>query len=343
MMQNNIKWACLSCLCLVFFACQSKTRRKAHNIDHSINSHFERFDSDFYAFDTHDPQAGLDQLVLKYPEFTPLYFNKVVQFGNIQDSNLWMTIDLFFRDSNVINLYQKVEQKFNTTAHLEKDLTIGVRNVHAFFPELQVPKFYTHLSGFNQSLVVGSSFISVSLDDYMGTDFEYYEKAGIYKYQRQNMKEEKIVPDIITAWISTEFPQQDINASLIEDCIHRGKILYATASCLPYISDSLLIGYNTYQYEWASLNEGKIWHQFVGSEDIFRKDFITKNQYLNDGPFTKPISQNSPPRLGVYIGWKIIQSYMENHKDITLQQLMEETNYQAILDHSNYLPKIKTQ
>lgn len=342
MKRNNIKYLGLISLCLLFFACQSNTRRKAQNIDHSINCHFERFDLDFYAFDTQDPEAGIDQLVLKYPEFTPLYFNKVVQFGNIQDSTLWITIDLFFRDSNVINLYQKVEQKFNTIAHLEKDLTIGVRNVHAFFPELQVPQFYTHLSGFNQSLVVGSNFISVSLDDYMGTDFEYYEKAGIYKYQRQNMKEEKIVPDIITAWLTTEYPQQNINASLLDDCIHRGKILYATASCLPNINDSILIGYNTYQSKWASMNEGKIWHQFVGSEDIFKKDFITKNQYLNDGPFTKPISQKSPPRLGVYIGWKIVQSYMQSHPDISLQQLMEETNYQAVLDHSNYLPKIKS-
>ncbi|MGC3977958.1 MAG: hypothetical protein QM751_06835 [Paludibacteraceae bacterium] len=42
-------------------------------------------------------------------------------------------------------------------------------------------------------------------------------------------------------------------------------------------------------------------------------------QYLNDAPFTTPISQESPGRLGVYIGWRIVDSYMENNENISLE------------------------
>jgi len=60
--------------------------------------------------------------------------------------------------------------------------------------------------------------------------------------------------------------------------------------------------------------------------------------YLNDGPFTAEISQESPGRLGTWIGWRISQSYMEHNENATLQQLIENSDAQEILEKSFYRP-----
>jgi uncharacterized protein YjaZ len=62
------------------------------------------------------------------------------------------------------------------------------------------------------------------------------------------------------------------------------------------------------------------------------------NSYLNDGPFTAEISQESPGRLGLWVGWRIVDSYMTHNKDVTLIELMGESDAQKILEQSYYKP-----
>jgi hypothetical protein len=59
---------------------------------------------------------------------------------------------------------------------------------------------------------------------------------------------------------------------------------------------------------------------------------------MNDAPFTATISQESPGRLGTWVGWQIIKSYMDENTDVSLQQLMKTTDYQLILNKSGYQP-----
>ena len=61
-------------------------------------------------------------------------------------------------------------------------------------------------------------------------------------------------------------------------------------------------------------------------------------KYLNDAPFTAPVSQESPGRLGAWVGWQIVDAWMEKQKDISLSDLLKEHNYQKILNESGYQP-----
>jgi hypothetical protein len=73
-------------------------------------------------------------------------------------------------------------------------------------------------------------------------------------------------------------------------------------------------------------------------KDLFSSDSQLIHKYLNDAPFTAPISQDSPGRLGTWIGLQIIESYMQSHPEIDLPTLMRESNYQKILQNSGYRP-----
>jgi len=76
----------------------------------------------------------------------------------------------------------------------------------------------------------------------------------------------------------------------------------------------------------------------MDKRDIFKTENVVLTSYLNEGPFTAEISQDSPGRLGTWIGWRIAESYMENNRDVTLQQLMAEPDAQKILEESFYKP-----
>jgi hypothetical protein len=61
-------------------------------------------------------------------------------------------------------------------------------------------------------------------------------------------------------------------------------------------------------------------------------------KYIDEAPFTATVSQESPGRLGVWLGWQIVQSYMDKHPEVTLRALMLDNNYKQIFDKSGYQP-----
>ena len=63
--------------------------------------------------------------------------------------------------------------------------------------------------------------------------------------------------------------------------------------------------------------------------------------YIEETPFTKQFGNDSPGRLGIFLGWKLIQSYMKNNPEVTLPELMQISDYQKILNNSKFKPQVK--
>ena len=58
---------------------------------------------------------------------------------------------------------------------------------------------------------------------------------------------------------------------------------------------------------------------------------------INEGPTTKGLKE-SPSRLGDYIGYKIVEKYM-NETNKTLKEMLKMQNAKEILNKSSYKPK----
>jgi len=76
----------------------------------------------------------------------------------------------------------------------------------------------------------------------------------------------------------------------------------------------------------------------MDKRDLFKTESLVLTSYLNDGPFTSEVSQDSPGRLGIWLGWRIAESYMEHNENVSLQELMAEPDAQKILELSFYKP-----
>ncbi len=120
--------------------------------------------------------------------------------------------------------------------------------------------------------------------------------------------------------------------------IDEGKMLAYLDAVLPDVSDSVKIKYTANQLSWANNNEKDVWAFLVGNELLYETDYQMQTKLLQDGPFTAGFGNNSPPRLGAYIGWQIVLAYLNQNPDVSLQQMINETDSQKILQESRYKP-----
>jgi len=122
--------------------------------------------------------------------------------------------------------------------------------------------------------------------------------------------------------------------------LFEGKVKYFTKALLPEVPDSIIMGYTVAQLKWVSENEAEMWAHYAEKDMLYKEEPNAFMRYLNDGPFTSAdgVPQESAPAIGVWTGWKIVQSYMNNHPEVTLEGLMNENNFDKILKESKYKP-----
>ncbi|MDR3327874.1 MAG: hypothetical protein LBT04_07130 [Prevotellaceae bacterium] len=322
---------------LISIGCGKNKNRKVDLSGIDLDIKIARFDRDFFAVKDKDCQTGLPELFEKYPDFAPIYFGSIVQFGNNCDQ-ICEILPRFFSDTAVNHLYTDVLEKFKDISKIEKKLTNAFARGKYFFPKLPVPQCIIHLSGFNQSVLTGDNFISVSVDNYLGENYPAYARPDFYTYQRQNMKPEKIPSDYIHAWLSTEFEYDASKEQLLDEMIYRGKLVYLTSLLLQSEPEELIVGYTKEQWQWCKRYEKDMWGSLIESKHLFSNESTLRMKYLEEAPFTQPFTQKSPGRAGVYIGWRIVESYMENNPKVTPLELVQNTDAQQILEQSGYNP-----
>ena len=323
---------------LALAACAPE-KRKADTSDSNLEIKIGRFDQDFWAMKGQDLPAALAHVDSLYPDFLPIYLERVVQFGKKDDSLTVFTLQKFFADTAVIHLYGDALRAYQYIEPIEADLTQAFRRANYFFPDKTTPHFYMHVSGLNQSVVVGEGFLSLSIDNYLGESYPLYERVGIYNYLRQNMCPEKVVPDYVVAWLTSEFPFVPRTGELMEELLYRGKILYVASVLLPDVDESVLMGYTPEQWKWCQKHESEMWLTMIEGKHLFSHDSMLRVKYLNDAPFTSLFSQESPGRAGAYIGWQIIENYMKANPDVSPLDLLYSVNASYILQQSGYDPR----
>jgi hypothetical protein len=176
----------------------------------------------------------------------------------------------------------------------------------------------------------------ISLELYLGKDHRFYEFP---QYIKQNFEQSQILPDMVTSFGQTKIlPPTD--TSFLSQMIYAGKALYLKDLLLPEYSDADKMGYKPEQITWCQENEGYIWRYFIENKMLYDTDQKLIPRFINPAPFSKfylEIDNESPGRVGAWIGWKIVRSYMENN-EVSLAQLLK-TDAKEIFEKSKYKPK----
>lgn len=276
----------------------------------------------------------------KYGIFLQL-FSYVINTGKIDDPGFGDFLVRFCTDKQNTEVYSLTNKTFPDVDGVEKGLDQAFRHYLYYFPTKNVPAVYTCITGFNNSIITGDSVLGIGLDRYLGADCEYYPRLEIYTYLSARMTPDNIVPDCMYAWAASEWDFSFLKYpadNVLSEIIHLGKLKYFEKCMLPETSDELIFDFNADQMKFCRNNEDQMWEYLIENDLLFSTDQFIIRKLTGEAPFTSYFTNESPGKASVWIGFRIVESYMKKNNQ-TLEGLMTDTDVQGILEKARYNPQ----
>ncbi len=329
-----------SFLVLVTFliSCNSKHDYNIDVSDIDLKISVKRFDLDLAKFNPDSSAYYIQKLSKTYGNFLNLYSEQVISIGNPSEENYDQQLGKFIVYCNNEKITTEISKIYPNLNDLETNLTLAFKHYKYYFPKKEIPTIYSCISAFNESVITGENTIAISLDKYLGATSSYYQRLGWETYLKRKMNKDMIVSDVMRAVAMADYPYKSSSDLLLDNMIYEGKIQYFLASVLPFQSDTLKWGFTAKQLDWAERNEKNIWNYLVNSKLLFNDQKLEIKKYVGDGPFTVPFTNVSAPKAGAFVGFKIVESYMNNNPKITIEDLFNETDANKILSTAKYNP-----
>ena len=318
-------------------SCSKSSRFKIDTHENRIEVKIHRFDKDLLSLDKANIKPGVKQLYTRYPLFINVFTNNILDTTANDTAAVCKLFGEFLSDKIYAPANKKAKEDFQNIDDIEKKVSDAYTYIHYYFPEVQLPEVYFFVSGFNRQVIMNSKFIALGTDFYLGKDFPLYKKLT-YQYMISNMRRENLASDLVSTTLFRMFVMHSAEDRLLDNMLFRGKIMYLLSVFMPDEKPEILMGYTTEQWNWSKKYEKSIWAAIIDQKHLFSTDVQLINKYMNDAPFTATISQESPGRLGTFVGWQIVKSYMDKNEKIGLKELMDDESYQKMLEASGYKP-----
>lgn len=305
-----------------------------------VNLKVHRFDQALFSLPPDSIPGAIPDLQKNFGDFFNLFCARIINIGDVNSRDFGLLLQKFVSDYNMLIAFEDCRNVFsdNIVTTLSQDLTDGFKHFMYFFKNKTIPEIYLYMGGFNQSIVIDNNILGIGLEKYLGKGNNFYRKLGLASYQAYKMQKEFIVPDCFRAIAWSEFPYNDSTDNLASNMIYQGKVQYFLDIMLPDLADTVKFGFTGKQWEWCINNEQSMWGNLIDNKELFTTVQIDIKRYIDDAPFTSTFPHESPGRTGVWIGWRIVCNYMRLHPEITPEQLMNDNDYQKIMNQSGYNP-----
>jgi hypothetical protein len=279
------------------------------------------------------------QLYADYEAFMPVYVEGVLRLPMADTAYFSQQLATFLTDTTMgfAQTNALSQRHFAHIDTIQASLNTAFSRLHYLYPDWTIPTVYMFVSGFNSTVFYYDDMLGVGIDMYLGSDYPYYTNV-VYDYQRPTMQKQYVVRDMMSMYLAYNIAYNSQYNRLLEQMIFRGKQLFLLSQLLPDAPAWQIIGYTPEQWAWCLHYEQAIWNRIMEKRDLFKTESSVLSSYMNEGPFTAEVTQDSPGRLGLWVGWRIVESYMRHNQDITIHDLMAEGDAQKILEQSYYRP-----
>lgn len=304
-----------------FVSCDKKSKVENEVEAIPVEIKVERFDKLF--FETAPKDLG--KLKKDFPFFFPEGNDDSVWLEKMQNP-LWR------------ELYTEVQKKYSNFEPVREELETLFKHIKYNFPKTKTPKVITVISemDYNNKVIYTDSLLIISLELYLGKEHKFYQFPS---YLKQNFEQKQIMPDVVSSFSENRIaPVTDNN--LLSQMIYFGKQLYLKDLLLPDYSDADKMGYTLEQIKWCEENESYMWRYFLEKEMLYSVDSKLGNRFIDPAPFSKfylEIDNESPGRVGAWLGLQIVRSFVKNN-DVPLEDLLK-MNAKEIFEKSKYKPK----
>ncbi|MUP46710.1 gliding motility lipoprotein GldB [Gramella sp. BOM4] len=289
-----------------------------------VNVEFEvvRFDRLF----AEATEENLSELQAQYPFLFPEQY----------PDSIWVQK---LTDSLQLEIEEEVHKSFPEFSGINDELHSLFQHTKYYFPDFEAPDVITVTSevDYKNKVIYSEDYMFIALDTYLGEDHKFY--IGLQEYLKKNFRESQISVDAATEIAENYVPAPD-SRTFLAHMLYYGKILYLKDKLIPFKDDAEKIGYTQKELDWAASNEDQIWRYFVENELLFDTDSQLYSRFLYPAPFSKfylQLDAESPARLGQYIGWMIIRSYMDKN-DVSINKMLN-TSAEELFNNAKYKPK----
>jgi len=312
----------ISVFFLFFNACQDEFTNESDVESISVSISFDRFDLNFYD----QPSEVIPELKKKYPFLFPKQFS----------DSVWINRQ---KDSLQLLLQSEVNKTFKNIELFERDVNHLFKHIKYLFPFAKIPRVITLTNNVDYQIktVYSDSLLLISLDTFLGSENHLYD--GIPSYIRKELD-----PKYITVQIADKFgafiipPVED--RTFLARMIYEGKKLYLHDLLLPHVPVEDRIVYTKEEFNWALENEKYVWQYFIEKQVLYQTQLEWVQRFIEPAPFSKfylQLDNETPGRIGSWLGWQIVNSYMTQFPETPLDELLKISS-QKLFNLSKYKP-----
>jgi hypothetical protein len=255
------------------------------------------------------------------------------------DSVFLNTVYNKLNNPHIDTLLLETRQVFGDLSDLKAQFAGAFANLKYYYPDFVPPRVQTVISALDSDIYFSDSLIIVSLDSYLGPGARF--RPNVYEYQLVQYVKENIVPSCMLIYgISDRFNKTELqDKTVLADMMAYGKSFYFAKRMLPCVPDSIFIWYTSQEIKGSRKNQDLIWKRLIDDKVLYSTSHMVKQKYLGERPKTLDVGPECPGRIAQWIGWQIVNAYMEANPDVTLPQMMNQRSAEKIFKDSKYKPK----
>lgn len=317
---------------ILVFSCNEKACLDTPDVsDIMIEVPVQRLEEKFKHTSTPE---DLEILLRDHPVFSEYYLRRS------QYPNSKILANTFFdriKNPGFDTLLMDTERVFGDFTDVKESFKNAFKIIKYYYPEFSPPRMETTVTGFVQDNYISDSLFILGLDYYLGPKAKY-RPVELPSYLLKRYQKPYLAPQVMLVFSRFFNKMSPKDQTTLGDMIYYGKAYYFARHIMPCTPDSLLTGYTAFETTDIEEHEQVIWAAFLENEALYETNHFIKDKFFMERPKTLEIGEKCPDRIGRWIGWRIINAYMETHPEVTLPQLMAMSDAQEIFRNSKYKP-----
>lgn len=234
-----------------------------------------------------------------------------------------------------------VKRVFPSIDEYSSRIIASLGNLHSIIGDSVAvqSRIYSIVTPYNQSIISVDSVMLIALNHYLGPEYPGYD--GFDNYRRQVKFPGKMVYDAVESVVGANFPYEpQPGSNALSRMLYEGAVLGLVMRAVPDSNLAELLGYTPDQLKWALNNEREIWKKLAQTQLLFSTSPIEITKLIAPSPATYNIHPDAPGRLGRFVGYRIVESYLESNPDISPADFLANQIYysESALRDSKYLP-----
>ena len=206
--------------------------------------------------------------------------------------------------------------------NLSDTISSTIHTLEALLPDMQTPgHIYGIITPYSQAVMNVDSVMLIGLNHYLGHDYEAYRYFEPY-IRRQ--KDARLMPyHVAESLIQQSYPMRaDSTASALIHILRDGAVTATLMEAVPDASLSCAGSWTDDELSWLRTHEAELWDDMTDRKMLESTDSRLIANLLAPSPATIMFGNHAPGRTGRYIGYRLIQAYLDHHPDTPMSSLL---------------------